>query len=232
MHLPAGGSAPNRDQSSFAKIAKYKNSRSANPVRALLAAWNSLPPIGDNRLRGVRLARSRIQNPPAQSVLITRSLPMPSSVKGPKDDGKDKDDDDKDENNDGYSSEHRASPTRFLIAGRSESRQPQTLERGASRSSTDARHNDQFKNGDTREVHPIVLDLAHCFRGTEIPLLSHNFTKRESAIRRPPQDKLLGTLCLAFFEDERDAYEPLRLVEDEPDGLSSRTTGTPAPHFS
>jgi hypothetical protein len=82
-------------------------------VRALLAACNSFHSVGDNRLRGVPLAMSRIQNAPAQSVLITRSLPMPSSVKGPKDDGKDKDDDDNDKNNDGYSSEHRASPTRF-----------------------------------------------------------------------------------------------------------------------
>jgi len=63
----------------------------------------------------------------------------------------------------------------LLTAGRNESRQPQTLERGASRSSTDARHNDQFKNRDTREFNPIVFDLKRCFRGTEIPLLSHNF---------------------------------------------------------
>ena len=94
------------------------------------------------------------------------------------------------------------------------SRHAQTLERGVSRSSTDVRDNDQFKNRDTREVNPIVLHLAHCFRGTEIPLLSHNFSKREPAIRRPSQDKLLATICLGFFEDERDAYEPLRLVED------------------
>ena len=94
------------------------------------------------------------------------------------------------------------------------SRQAETLERGASRSSTDVRHNDQFKNGDIREFNLIFLVLACCLRGTEIPLLAHNFSKRASAIRRPSQDELLGTLCLGFFEDERDACESLRLVED------------------
>src|SRR5450759_3503769 len=76
------------------------------------------------------------------------------------------------------------------------SRQAETLERGASRSSTDVRHNDQFKNRDTGEANLTFLDLAYCFRGTEIPLLAHNFSKRASAIRRPSQDELLGTLCL------------------------------------
>jgi hypothetical protein len=50
--------------------------------------------------------------------------------------------------------------------------------------------------------------------GTEIPLLPHNFSKRASAIGRPSQDELLGSLYLGFFEDERDAFEYLRLVED------------------
>ena len=54
------------------------------------------------------------------------------------------------------------------------SRQAETLERGASRSSTDVRHNDQFKNRDTGEANLTFLDLAYCFRGTEIPLLAHN----------------------------------------------------------
>src|ERR1017187_10548785 len=105
--------------------------------------------------------------------------------------------------------------TRFQgLAGRSESRQAQTLERGASRSSTDVRHDNQFKNCDIREFNLKFLDLACCLRGTEIPLLAHNFSKRASAIWRPSQDELLGTLCLGFFEDERDACESLRLVED------------------
>jgi hypothetical protein len=50
-------------------------------------------------------------------------------------------------------SDHRTSPV--------ESRQPQTLERGASRSATDVGHDDQFKNRDTGEFNPIFLDLAY-----------------------------------------------------------------------
>ena len=64
------------------------------------------------------------------------------------------------------------------------------------------------------EFNLIFLDLADCVRWAEIPLLAHNFSKRASAIRRPSQDELLGTLRLGFFEDERDARESLRLVED------------------
>jgi hypothetical protein len=50
---------------------------------------------------------------------------------------------------------------------RSQSRQAQTLERGAGRSSTDVGHNDQFKNGDPGEVSLILLDLATCVGETE-----------------------------------------------------------------
>jgi len=53
-----------------------------------------------------------------------------------------------------------------------------------------------------------------CVGGTEIPLLAHNFSKRASTIPRPSQDELLGTFRLGFFEDERDACESLRLIED------------------
>src|SRR2546425_8142198 len=94
------------------------------------------------------------------------------------------------------------------------SRQAQTLERGASRSSTDVRHNDQFKNGDIGEFNPIFFDLAYCVRATEIPLLAHDFSKRAPAIWRPSQHELLGTLFSAFVEDDRDACDSLRLIED------------------
>ena len=57
------------------------------------------------------------------------------------------------------------------------SRQAQTLERGASRSSTDVRHNDQFKNRDIGEFNPIFFDLAYCVKWAEIPPLAHNFSK-------------------------------------------------------
>ena len=58
-----------------------------------------------------------------------------------------------------------------------ESTQAQTLERGASRSSTDVRHNDQFKNRDIGDFNSIFLDLAYCVKWAEIPLLAHNFSK-------------------------------------------------------
>ena len=41
------------------------------------------------------------------------------------------------------------------------SRQAQTLERGASRSSIDVRHNNQFENPDIGEFNSIFLDLAY-----------------------------------------------------------------------
>jgi hypothetical protein len=60
----------------------------------------------------------------------------------------------------------------------------------------------------------ILLDLADCVWRTEVPLLTHNFSKRASAIPRPSQDELLGSRCLDFFEDQRDARESLCLIED------------------
>src|SRR6266550_4311533 len=94
------------------------------------------------------------------------------------------------------------------------SRQAQILERGASHAAIIVRHNDQFKHGDIGEFNLIFLDFAYRARGAEIPLLAHDFTKRASAIRRPPQDELLGAFYRGFFEDERDARESLRLIED------------------
>src|SRR2546428_14026859 len=116
-------------------------------------------------------------------------------------------------------SDHRVRPVvclSFLLSEHrhNKSRQPQTLERGASRSSTDVRHNAQFKHGDIREFNLVLLDFAYRARGAEIPLLAHDFTKRASAIRRPPQDELLGAFYRGFLEDERDARESLRLIED------------------
>ena len=61
--------------------------------------------------------------------------------------------------------------------GRRESRQTQTLERGASRSSSDVGHNDQFKNRDIGDFNSIFLDLAYCVKWAEIPLLAHNFSE-------------------------------------------------------
>src|SRR6266571_8341941 len=72
----------------------------------------------------------------------------------------------------------------------------------------------QFKCSDIRKFNLVFLDFAYRVRGAEIPLLAHDFSKRASAVRRPPQDELLGALYRGFFEDERDACEFLRLIED------------------
>src|SRR2546430_5969178 len=116
-------------------------------------------------------------------------------------------------------SDHRVIPVVHLSFALREhrhnkSRQAQTLERGASRSAAVIRHNDQFKCGDIRKFNLVFLDFAYCVRGAEIPLLAHDVSKRASAVRRPPQDELLGALYRGFFEDERDACESLRLIED------------------
>lgn len=56
-------------------------------------------------------------------------------------------------------------------------RDAQTLERCASPSSTNVRHDDQFENDDIRELNVIFLDLACGVGWAEIPLLAHNFSK-------------------------------------------------------
>src|SRR5205807_10297752 len=69
-------------------------------------------------------------------------------------------------------SDHRVRPVvclSFLLREHrhNKSRQAQTLERGASRSSTDVRHNDQFKHRDIREFNLIFFDFGlkfHCWR--------------------------------------------------------------------
>src|SRR6266550_7136797 len=102
-------------------------------------------------------------------------------------------------------SDHRVRPVvclSFLLREHrhNKSRQAQTLERGASRSSTDVRHNDQFKHGDIRKFNLIFLDFVYRIKWAEIPLLAHDFSKRASAVRRPPQDELLGALYFVFLK--------------------------------
>ncbi len=70
-----------------------------------------------------------------------------------------------------------ASSSVSRLVDRRESRHAQTLERGASRSSTDVRNDDQFKNRDIGDFNPIFLDLAYRVRRAEIPLLAYNFSK-------------------------------------------------------
>src|SRR5437016_12518132 len=92
-------------------------------------------------------------------------------------------------------SDHRVRPVvclSFLLSEHrhNKSRQAQTLERGAGRSSTDVRHNDQFKHGDIRDLNLVFLDFAYRARGADTPLLTHDFTIRASPFLRPPQDEL------------------------------------------
>jgi hypothetical protein len=72
----------------------------------------------------------------------------------------------------------------------------------------------RFEDGDIRELNVIFLDLARGVRWAEIPLLAHNFSKRVSAVRRPSQHELLGTLYFVFLKDQGDASKPLRLIKD------------------
>src|SRR5437763_16034022 len=87
------------------------------------------------------------------------------------------------------------------------SRQAQILERGASHAAIIVRHNDQFKHGDIRTSNLVFRDFAYRVRGAEIPLLAHDFSKRASAVRRPPQDELSAALYRGFFADERATCE-------------------------
>src|SRR5438132_5420005 len=119
----------------------------------------------------------------------------------------------------GTQSDHRVTRWFVLVScfrehRHNKSRQAQILERGASRSAAVIRHNDQFKHGDIRKFNLVFLDFAYRVRWAEIPLVAHDVSKRASAVRRPPQDELLGALYRGFFEDERDACESLRLIED------------------
>src|SRR5438270_4623542 len=74
-------------------------------------------------------------------------------------------------------SDHRVRPVvclSFLLREHrhNKSRQAQTLERDASRSSTDVRHNEQFKHGDIREFNLIFPNVVYGIRWAEIPMLT------------------------------------------------------------
>src|SRR5438105_2647749 len=99
------------------------------------------------------------------------------------------------------------------MVDRRESRHAQTLKRGASRSSTDVRNDDQFKSRDIREFNLIFFNLAYRVRRAEVPLLADNFPKRAPAIGRPTHDELLRPRGFSFFKDKRYSPQALRLVK-------------------
>src|SRR6266567_4696256 len=104
----------------------------------------------------------------------------------------------------------------------------QALERCARGSAADIRRNCQLKYGDVREFDTVFLDLSRGRRCAEIPLLTHNLSKRPARIRQRSQHKLLRTRYLLLLKNQRDALELLRLIKNQPNRLSSRLSGTPA----
>src|SRR5438876_11760713 len=118
------------------------------------------------------------------------------------------------------------------MVDRRESRHAQTLKRGASRSSTDVRNNDQFKSRDIREFNLIFFNLAYRVRRAEVPLLADNFPKRAPAIGRPTHDELLRPRGFSFFKDKRYSPQALRLVKHEPNRLRPWFCGAPALRLS
>jgi hypothetical protein len=88
------------------------------------------------------------------------------------------------------------------------------LRQGSKRiSSAYIRNNAQFKHRDPHEIDAMVFRLAGCALGAEVPLLAHDLPERLPSIRRPAQDKLLGTLSDGFDELQPDPPEPLRMLE-------------------
>jgi hypothetical protein len=78
----------------------------------------------------------------------------------------------------------------------------------------------------------IFLDLAYCLWRAEVPLLADNFPKRAPAVGRPSQDELLRPRGFFFFKDKRYLFQPLRLIENQPNRLGSGHSCTPALRFS
>src|SRR5712691_4281961 len=88
------------------------------------------------------------------------------------------------------------------------------------------RDNGQFELRHPGEFDVVIFDLSNRVRRAEIPLLAANFPKRPP-IGRPGQGKLLRPRDVRFSEEQPDAPQPLRPIEDQPDGLLSRLSGLP-----
>src|SRR6266705_3232862 len=91
----------------------------------------------------------------------------------------------------------------------------------------------QIKLGHPGEFDVVVFDLSNRVRRAEIPLLAADSPERPPTIGRPGQGKLLRPRDVRFDEEQPDAPQPLRPIEDQPDGLLSRLCGSrillPAP---
>jgi len=85
----------------------------------------------------------------------------------------------------------------------------------------------QIELGHAGEFDVIVFDLSNRVRAAEIPLLAADFPERPPTIRRPGQGELLRPHEVRFDEEQPDAPQPFRRIEDQPDGLLSRLCGSP-----
>jgi hypothetical protein len=107
-------------------------------------------------------------------------------------------------------------------------RQAHALEGGARGAATNVRHNRQFEYGHIRQIDTVDFNLPNRRRRTEIPLLAHNFAKPLLASRKPSQYKLLCSCCLVFLENQYDSFDPLWLIEQQPNRLRACFSSTPA----
>ena len=90
----------------------------------------------------------------------------------------------------------------------------------------------QFKDGNFREFDAIFFDLGCGMGWTEIPLLAHYLSQCAFPVRRPSQHKFLRPACFFFLKNERDAFNSLWPIKDQPDQMSPRLSRTPAFGFS
>src|SRR5262249_15441905 len=104
---------------------------------------------------------------------------------------------------------------------------PQLCQRSERISPTCIRNDAQLEHRDRRELDVMVFRFGGYALGTEIPLLSHDFTERLPAIRRPTQDVFLRALSDGLLEVQPDPLERLRMGEEKPDRLLPGYCGAP-----
>jgi hypothetical protein len=102
------------------------------------------------------------------------------------------------------------------------------LRKGSTRrSAAYVRNNAQLERTNPREIDAMVLRLARCALGAEVPLLAHDLPVRLPAIRRPAQNVLLGALSDGLDKLQPDPPQSLWLREEKADRLFSGPCGTP-----
>ena len=94
--------------------------------------------------------------------------------------------------------------------------------------SSDVGNDLQLERRRTLQVERVVLHLPGRTARAERVLLPHEEPARRFPRGSPRESELLRSLCLVLLEDEVDAADPLRLVEEDPDRLRSRFRRPPA----